>query len=700
MLKEKFMSNFRIYNPTLCPDLWDIYLHLDPRVRVNLLRMAYEFYEKSKLPAPIIDIYLMGSIVNYNWTPDSDSDVHVIIDYNKLQMPSETAIKTIKTTSANWNLEHNVSMKGHKVEMNFQNSYETKPHVTGIYSLIKDQWIRKPILQPIQIDKNIIQIKYAGMKKYVDNALKSGSVETIKKVKEYIDAFRQYGLDTRGELSIENIVYKILRSKGIIQALKDGITALYDKEMTVKEENNNTSISYDYIGGIVDGEVRADPLPVGKAKVAIHNDFPGLCSGQNSTNWRYLKQRNLVLWNTPSLPEDKIKVDDFLLKRGIKSPKHKAMYTYSENINEVGEKDIKQVHVGPQVTRNSNGKLELSKMTLDNLKAMREKAKRFIYAAKAKEDFNTMAYEGREYKRYDDEIKRRLKYINSPITEDKFAYKNLYIGIIDTDTFKVHGKRADLMSDKSHLYFINPSNNIKYDDVFSWRFRADTGILYWWGMPTQKYIDEVSNWIKQNIGTNVKKNMSIHTALPSFSASHGARLKENFYDYMSDYDKDLVAAKYFSIGHETDDETSPKNYCWMWNGHDVIAKQGGSHGIHFGHDVTDRTFKGWYDVDKNMVSVVFPESELNNFDDNYQPTEDDIPQYLYSKLMNKFGKNNPKIYVLEGYGAGIPEEDPLHIKGERWRIKFGSRKTPKLDEDVSELIDTLVSESIKKLQES
>lgn len=229
------MSNFRIYNDTLCPDLWDEYQHLDPRVRVNLLRMAYDFYKKTKLPAPIADIYLMGSIANYNWTPDSDADVHLMIDYNKLQMPPETAFKTVKTVGAQWNSEHNVTVKGHKVEMNLQNVSEVKPHVTGIYSLVKDQWVRQPAMNPPQVDKTVIQTQYKAMKNYIDSALNSGDRETMKSAKEYLDAYRQYGLDTAGEMSYENIVFKILRSKGILLQLKNSITATYDQEMTVKE---------------------------------------------------------------------------------------------------------------------------------------------------------------------------------------------------------------------------------------------------------------------------------------------------------------------------------------------------------------------------------------------------------------------------------------------------------------------------------
>jgi len=132
------MANFRLYNRTLCPELWEQYEHLDPRIRLTLLKIAYDFYEKTNFPAKVIDFYLMGSAANYNWSPESDIDVHVMIDYNQLQMPIETATKAVKTAGAQWNQEHNILIKGHKVELNIQNVLETKPYVTGVYSLVKE----------------------------------------------------------------------------------------------------------------------------------------------------------------------------------------------------------------------------------------------------------------------------------------------------------------------------------------------------------------------------------------------------------------------------------------------------------------------------------------------------------------------------------------------------------------------------------
>jgi hypothetical protein len=230
------MSNFRIYNDTLCPDLWDSAAHLNPQIRTNLLQMAYDFYEKTNLSATIIDVYLMGSAANYNWTPDSDVDVHVIIDYSKLQMPVETAAKTVKTAGAQWNAEHQVLIKGHKVEMNIQNVSEQKPYVTGIYSLVKDNWVRTPVKMPLRLDKQVLKFQYQAMKNYINNSIVSHDREQMKAAKKYLDAYRQYGLDTYGELSYENIIYKMLRARGIIKQLKDFITHVYDAEFMVKEE--------------------------------------------------------------------------------------------------------------------------------------------------------------------------------------------------------------------------------------------------------------------------------------------------------------------------------------------------------------------------------------------------------------------------------------------------------------------------------
>ena len=316
---------FRVYNETLCPELWDQNLNLDPAVRIGLLKVAQNFYKHTELTAPIIDVYLMGSIANYNWTPESDADVHVIIDFDKLGISSGDAVKeVVKTASAKWNSEHEVTVKNHKVELNIQDVKEQKPHVTGIYSLKQGGWLRKPVHQNIQVNKMLVQVKFKAMKKYINAVINSGDRDAMKQAKKYVDAFRQYGLDTVGEMSVENIVFKALRAKGLLTQLKDSIIQVYDKEMTVREVNY---------------------------------------------------------------------------------------------------KDIRQAHPNVDKFDLEAGDYDVSKLTLDNLKALKEKGLRIyrVYVNKRKRDELTnierdiLAYELTYLNKVDKEIKRRLELINAPV---------------------------------------------------------------------------------------------------------------------------------------------------------------------------------------------------------------------------------------------------------------------------------------------
>ena len=83
------MSKHRIYNEILCPEFWNSQNQLNPEIRKNLLQASLDFY-KNKSYCTVVDIYLMGSIANYNWNDYSDADVHIIIDFKQLAMPVET----------------------------------------------------------------------------------------------------------------------------------------------------------------------------------------------------------------------------------------------------------------------------------------------------------------------------------------------------------------------------------------------------------------------------------------------------------------------------------------------------------------------------------------------------------------------------------------------------------------------------------
>ena len=57
--------------------------NLNSEAREKLLKIAHDFYVFLDISVPILDITLTGSLANFNYTPESDIDLHIIIDYLK-----------------------------------------------------------------------------------------------------------------------------------------------------------------------------------------------------------------------------------------------------------------------------------------------------------------------------------------------------------------------------------------------------------------------------------------------------------------------------------------------------------------------------------------------------------------------------------------------------------------------------------------
>lgn len=110
----------------------------------------------------------------------------------------------------------------------------------------------------------------------------------------------------------------------------------------------------------------------------------------------------------------------------------------------------------------------LKMMTLDNLKAMREKSKRSIdFGTRDRESGVDVAAETKLFKMYDMEIKKRLQYINKPLEENKeLGYNHNST----SDTRSIPSVRDELndprLNQKLH------EGNFKYDD-YKWMASGD-----------------------------------------------------------------------------------------------------------------------------------------------------------------------------------------------------------------------------------
>jgi len=221
----------------LSPEIWDGD-SLRILVRERLLKIAYDFISELEVieKEDIEDIRFTGSLANYNYTSYSDIDLHIIVDFDKLSADQKFTQLFFKNKKSLWNEEHDIKIKGYDVELYVEDSSE-KHISTGVYSVLKDKWIKKPKPIDKEIDKKSVlkKVEYI-VDEYKDLVEEGGTEAKLKKLFKKIVDMRKAGLEKEGELSIENLAFKILRRSGIIKQIVTTFKELHDKMLTLSEQ--------------------------------------------------------------------------------------------------------------------------------------------------------------------------------------------------------------------------------------------------------------------------------------------------------------------------------------------------------------------------------------------------------------------------------------------------------------------------------
>ena len=220
----------------LNPDLWDHDV-LKSNVKDQLLLIAKDFYDTLKIKEAPEDITITGSSANYNYTPTSDIDLHLLVNFANVTCDEEITRDYLLAKKSLWNDKHDITIFGREVEVYVQDTNE--PHVsTGVYSILHDTWVE----HPEQIDAESINVDEALYKKklaeYVDliehNLKKNTNHNYLKKLRGKISQMRKDGLAASGQFSVENLVFKKLRSMGYLDKLAQLETDAYDASMSLE----------------------------------------------------------------------------------------------------------------------------------------------------------------------------------------------------------------------------------------------------------------------------------------------------------------------------------------------------------------------------------------------------------------------------------------------------------------------------------
>ena len=125
----------------------------------HLNAIAQDFFDKLGLDgADLEDITFTGSLANFNYTNFSDIDLHLLVDFSKIDENIELVREYFSAKTSNWNKKHNIKVFGHEVEIYVQDLNEDH-HSTGVFSLMNNEWIAQPNRIEPEIDEQMTKRK-------------------------------------------------------------------------------------------------------------------------------------------------------------------------------------------------------------------------------------------------------------------------------------------------------------------------------------------------------------------------------------------------------------------------------------------------------------------------------------------------------------------------------------------------------------
>ena len=261
------------FNDRLNPRLWTNTEHLQPEVRERLLEIAADFKEfLGVTDLAIKDITISGSNAAYTYTPNSDIDLHLVVD-----MPEDPVYRELfDAKKFQYNEQHDIKIGGADVELYVQD--EKQPHISqGIYSVLNNAWLSVPKRIKSAVDDTSTRHKFETVGRQVERAIKSGDLKRITRMIEKVKRMRQTGLEAHGEFGPENLAFKMLRSQGVIQDLYDARNAAKDRAFSLKEKAIAPKVTYGFrTPAMVEAapEEPADQLP---SDEDILRDFIRFC---------------------------------------------------------------------------------------------------------------------------------------------------------------------------------------------------------------------------------------------------------------------------------------------------------------------------------------------------------------------------------------------------------------------------------------
>ena len=172
-----------------------------------------------------------SSVMNYD-QDNSDLDLHLVVD---IPTDQPELVELYDAKKNQYNAEYAITVKGIDVELYVQDSKQAH-YSAGIYSVLNDVWISKPRRIVPKITDAEVRSKARNYSGKINQAIRTNDLNTAIVTMADIRRLRKAGLEAGGEFSVENLAFKLLRSRGTIDKMRRHINRLQSAELSLKEK--------------------------------------------------------------------------------------------------------------------------------------------------------------------------------------------------------------------------------------------------------------------------------------------------------------------------------------------------------------------------------------------------------------------------------------------------------------------------------
>lgn len=234
LIAEK-LSYSRRSTSQLNPLLFDEDSMLRSDVKSRILKIVEEFLKYIEVDIHLLDIRLVGSNAAYNYTPESDLDIHLVTDLSEISNPEIIARLYFDSVKKNFKDSYDITIKGIDVEM-YVEDVNTAAVSNGIYSVSKDEWVKQPTDEVLPSDDDIAEAEEIE-EEIIREIKSSDSVEELQGILDNLYMMRKDSLSINGEVAPGNLAFKSLRNKGILEKVKQLLRDAKAKELSLESKS-------------------------------------------------------------------------------------------------------------------------------------------------------------------------------------------------------------------------------------------------------------------------------------------------------------------------------------------------------------------------------------------------------------------------------------------------------------------------------